>query len=117
LLVGGACFEPHVVLSTAVLLVAPLWRTIPVPFPAGLPLPPSPLVFCALVKRALQPPPLVGVEVIEGALGTRPEITAATIHRRRRGLAEETRGRETGSRSAPPPKHVGQRGRRGSSGI
>jgi hypothetical protein len=117
LLIGRACFEPHVVLSTAVLLVAPLWRTVPIPLPAGLPLPPTPLVFCTLAKRALQPPSLVGVEVVEGALGARSEITAAALHRRRRGLAEETRERESGSGSAPPLRNVGQRGRRGSSGI
>jgi hypothetical protein len=117
LLVGRTYFEPHVVLSTAVLLVAPLWRTVSVPIPAGLPLPPTPLVFSTLAKRAFQPTPLVGVEVIEGALGARPKITTATVHRRRRGLAEETREREVGSRSAPPPRHVGQRGRRGKNGI
>jgi hypothetical protein len=117
MLVGRTRFEPHVVLSTAVLLVAPLWRTVAIPFPASLPLPPTPLIFCALAKRALQPTPIVGVEVVEGALGTRPEITAATVHRRRGGLVDETRGREVGSRSALPPRHVGQRGRRGRNGI
>jgi hypothetical protein len=117
LLIGRASFEPHVILATAVLLVAPLWRTISAPLSAGLPLPPTALFFSTLAKRAFQPPTLVGVEVVEGALGARAEITTATLHRRRRGLAEETRGSETGSRSAPPLRDVGQRGRRGSSGI
>jgi hypothetical protein len=117
LLVGRPSIEPHVILSTAVLLVAPLWRTITIPLPASLPLPPMPLFFCTLAQRTLQPTPIVGVKVIEGALGPRPEITAATVHRRRRGFANETRGSEVGSRSAPPPRHVSERNRRGRNEI
>jgi hypothetical protein len=117
LLVGRTSFEPHVILSTAVLLVAPLWRTVAIPFPASLPLPLTPLFFCALAKRTLQLTPIVGVKVVEGALGTRPEITAATVHRRRGGFADETRGREVGSRSTLPPRHVSKRSRRGKNEI
>jgi hypothetical protein len=117
LLVGRTSFEPHVVLSMAVLLVAPLWRTVAIPFLASFTLPPTPLLFCALAKRTLQPTPIVGVKVVEGALGTRPEITTATIHRRRGGFADETWGREVGSRFAPPPRHVRQRSRRGGNGV
>jgi hypothetical protein len=83
LLVGRASFEPHVILSTAVLIVTPLWRTIAVPVMAGLPLPPTMLFFCALAKHSLQPTPIVGVEVVEGTLGACPEFAAAAVHRRR----------------------------------
>jgi hypothetical protein len=83
LLVGRASFEPHVILSTAVLIVAPLWRTIAVPVTAGLPLPPTPLFFSALAKNSLQPTPIVGVKVVEGTLGACPELTVTAVHRRR----------------------------------
>jgi hypothetical protein len=113
LLVGRARFESHVILSTTILIVAPLWRTIAVPVTPGIPLPPSTLLLCTLAKHTLQPMPIIGVEVIEGALGASPEVTAAAIHRRRRRLADETRERVVGSRSAPPPRHVRERSGRG----
>jgi hypothetical protein len=83
LLVGGASIEPHVILSTAVLIVVPLWRMIAVPVTTGIPLPPATLLLCTLAKHSLQPMPIIRVEVIEGALGASPGVTAAAVHRRR----------------------------------
>jgi hypothetical protein len=83
LLVGGASFEPHVILSTTVLIVAPLWRTIAVLVTPGILLPPATLLLCTLTKHSLQPMPIIRVEVVEGALGASPEVTAAAVHRRR----------------------------------
>jgi hypothetical protein len=114
-LVGRARFEPHVILSTAALIVAPLWRTIAVPVAAELP--PAALPFCTLAEHTLEPVPVVGVEVLEGPLGSYPALATAAVHRWRGAFADEARERGWGSRSATPPHNVRERSMKGGNGI
>jgi hypothetical protein len=117
LLIGRPRFEPHVILSTAALVVAPLWCTIAVPISAELPLPPAALFFCTLAEHALEPVPIVGVKVLKGPLGSYPGLAMASVHRRRGSFSDEARERGWRSRSTPPTHNVREGGGEGRNGI